>query len=140
MPTVQPFQYYSPLTIAPGESYHTNYIDIAMPPGKILIIEYVSGFGELPTGQKLTNVSVSTYQLPQPKDPEQLYEVPHFFIAMFTGNYQGTSDNYVVGACTRLYHSGERILLQANRNSTQGKATFNFALSGNFVDIPPVTS
>jgi hypothetical protein len=100
----------------------------------------VSGFGELPVGQKLTNVSVYTYQLPQPGDPAQLYEVPHFFIPMFTGNYQGTADNYAVGACTRLYHLGERILVQANRNSSQGKATFNFALSGCFVDIPPVAS
>ena len=137
---VQPFQCYSPVTIAPGESNHTNYIDIDIPAGKALVIEYVSGFGEIPVGQKLTNVSVVTYQLPQPADPAQLYEVPHFFIATFTGNYNGTVDNYVVGAPTRLYHSGERILVQANRNSTQGKATFNFALSGNFVDISPVAS
>jgi len=132
MPTAQPFQCYSPVTIAPGESYHINDIDIDVPAGKAVVIEYVSGYGEIPVGQKLTNVSVYTWQLPQ---PGQDYEVPHFFIPTFTGNYGGTVDNYVVSARTHLYHSTERIRVQANRNGTHHTAGFNFALSGYLVDI-----
>ena len=129
----QPFQCYSPVTIAPGESYHINDIDIDIPADKAVIIEYVSGYGEMPLSQKLTNVSVYTWQFPQ---RGQEYAVPHFFIPVFTGNYNGILDNYVVSARTFLYHSTERIRVQANRTGTHGTAGFNFALSGRFVDLP----
>jgi hypothetical protein len=128
--SIQPFQVYSPVTIDVGESYHINDIDV--PDGKTVVIEYVSGYGEIPVGQKLTNVSVYTWQSPQ---RGQAYQLPHFFIPTFTGNYGGTVDNYVVSAHTRLYHSTESIRVQANRNGTHGKASFNFALSGYLMDM-----
>jgi hypothetical protein len=133
-PAKQPVQFYKSIALAAGEDYKIGYIEVGQlidAAGKMLVIENVSGWGLLPINQKFTNISVYTYQPGGNR-------VPHFFVPTFTGNYNGTTDNYNISSPTRLYDCCETALwVQANRNAGSGTASFNFAISGHLVDLYP---
>ena len=137
-PARQPFQANSTVQLAPGADTATNFVPISG--SKELVIEYVSGFGEIPIGESLTNVSVCTSQRGSTPPNQSPPEVCHFFIPTVTGSYNGTVNNNVISAQTRIYGDACDfpcfVRVQANRNGTNGSGDFHFSISGYFVDVP----
>ena len=136
-PARQPFQIALLVQLDPGVAVADNLFPV--PDGKRLVIEYVSGFGEIPIGQSLTNVSVSTSVRGDTPPNQSPPVVSHFFVPTVTGSYNGTVNNNVISAQTRFYSDGCNgcyVQVQANRNGTNGSADFHFSIAGYLVDIP----
>ncbi|HWN99211.1 MAG TPA: hypothetical protein VNS63_08075, partial [Blastocatellia bacterium] len=116
-PALQPFVA-TLLSVNPNTSFFT------VPSGKRLVIEYVSGQGTLPTGDKLLfvrlqiNTGGST--------------VFHRFLPVLTGT-EGNVDVFLVSQQTRLYaEPGSSVILSGPPANT----IFSVTVSGYLVDIP----
>ena len=138
-PARHPFQTGAVVQLAPGAAEATTGFPV--PAGKEFVIENVSGFGEIPIGESLTNVSVCTATRGITPPNQSPPEICHFFVPTVTGSYNGTVNNNVVSAQTRLYSDGCdfsacQVRVQANRNGTSGSGDFHFSISGYLVDIP----
>jgi hypothetical protein len=138
-PARHAFQIAVAVQLAPGLAEATAGFPV--PGGKELVIENVSGFGEIPIGESLTNVSVCTAVRGITPPNQGPPEICHFFVPTVTGSYNGTVNNNVVSAQPRLYSDGCdfsncQVRVQANRNGTSGSGDFHFSISGYLADIP----
>ncbi|HEV8482231.1 MAG TPA: hypothetical protein VGV87_01625 [Blastocatellia bacterium] len=98
-----------------------------VPAGKRLVIEHVSADCEIPTGQRLLNVSITI--LPFPKVGLQL-------IPVFVGTYFG-ADRFLVSQAVRTYgHPGSSVELSGLRNNFPGSGFCDFSFSGFLVNLP----
>ena len=91
--SIQPFQFSGSIDIDNGQFGGSETLDI--PSGKELVIEYFSAEADLPAGQKLLELNVTTTVGGN--------TVPHSFIPTFTGSFLPASavDIFVASAPTR---------------------------------------
>ena len=126
--SIQPFQFSGSIDIDNGQFGGSETLDV--PSGKELDIEYFSAEADLPAGQKLLELNVTTTVGGN--------TVPHSFIPTFTGSFLPASavDIFVASAPTRLYSDSGAgsVRLEASRNATSLGGDVNFRLSGYLVD------
>ena len=131
---IQPFQFSGSIDIDDGQLGGGETLDV--PSGKELVIEYFSAEADLPSGQKLLELTVGTTVGGN--------TVTHSFIPTFTGFTGGpvpmfgsTIDIFVASALTRLYSDGGvgSVTLGASRNATSLGGDVNFRLSGFLVNV-----
>jgi hypothetical protein len=112
----------------------TDSNSFAVPSGKRLVIEYVSGGGFISTGQKFLEVGFLFTAL---IDGDRA-GVQHHFVPVFTGT-QNTGMNqfdvYAVSQQTRIYVEPGG-LVQGFLEKTSGVAGVSFTVSGYLVDVP----
>jgi hypothetical protein len=103
---------------------------IPVPDGKRLIIEYVSAHVLLPTGQNLSQISIST----QIKETT----VQHSLVRNEHGAHLSSSNNlFTVGQSLRLYaDGGTPIIFSLVRNSTVSSPGYGLTVSGYLVNLP----
>ncbi len=125
-PARQPFQVQVVGDFADGASTTGDIPITTVPAGKLLVIEYVSLFGSMLTGQQLVRARLQTGNPP-------VYSELRFNIQ--GGNVEVTRD-YFVGS--QFYAQPGPISCFAERNSTAGAnpASVTFTVSGYFVDCP----
>jgi hypothetical protein len=103
---------------------------IPVPDGKRLVIEYVSAHVPLPTGQNLSQISVST----QIKETT----VQHSLVRNEHGSHLSTSTNlFTVGQSLRLYaDGGTPIIFSLARNANTDSSGYGFTVSGYLINLP----
>jgi hypothetical protein len=129
-PARQPFEAQVMGGFADGAST-TGEISIAtVPAGKRLVIEYVSVFGAMLTGQKMVSVEID-------------FRVSvngnyHHEVEPQGSNADGTLDYFIASALVRSYVNPGPISCFAERNSFAGANpnSVTFTISGYFVDCP----
>lgn len=125
-PANQPYQKAFPFLIQQG----SNFADqaFAVPVGKRLVIEYVSGQFEISTGQ-LPVVTIVTFI-----NGEQF---THFVVLNRLGVSGGILDKFVIGQPLTLYADPQStVAIALSRNAVDGIAQGSVAVSGHFVDVP----
>ena len=106
------------LSVNPNTSFFT------VPSGKRLVIEYVSGQGTLPAGDKLLFVRLQV--------ETQGSIVLHRFLPVLTGT-EGNVDVFLVSQQTRLYADpGSTVIL----SGPPANVIFSVTVSGYLVDVP----
>jgi hypothetical protein len=122
----------------PARQPFTNVVSdnhsFTVPPGKRLVIEYVSGGGFISTGQKFLEVGFLFTAL---IDGDRA-GVQHHFVPVFTGTQNtGTNlfDIYAVSQQTRIYVEPGG-LVEGFLEKTSGVAGVSFTVSGYLVDVP----
>jgi hypothetical protein len=127
----EPFQVNELRTLEPGDTGGT-FARIALPAGKLYVIEYLSASISLPVGQRVTLVMVDTHT--RASGFRRTY-----FLATRTSNREpgsGRVDTWVASQPTRLYAerpdrpSYDSIFLGIGRDKDDGQARFDIALSG----------
>jgi hypothetical protein len=99
----------------------------AVPPGKILVIEHVSVWTRMLTGQRMVRASVRTTSNGQ--------QVTHDIRPAFVGADSGPADVHLASEDLRLYADpGTTVLLLVERNTTDGGAPVEMGVSGYLVD------
>jgi hypothetical protein len=127
-PARQPFQTSMSLTMNDGFGNNGRSFEFDVPAGKRAVVEYFSAFFQLPTGQKLTRLIVTT---------NYYGGVFHDFGTTYTGTSAGF-DTFVTSQQTRLYADavGGRIFVNAYRTDSIGTASGSVSISGYLVDVP----
>ena len=114
-----PFQAHVEITLAPGQGGENGWV--AVPKGKSLVIDYVSGEAFMPTGQKaLFSILVD----------QGSGAVRHYLGTHAVGAF-GPSDYFWVSTPSKFYaKGGTKVDLRADRDIATGTATFRLSLSG----------
>jgi hypothetical protein len=128
-PTRQPFQTGTGLHMDQGVG-ETGFDFTTVPAGKRLIIDYVSVFGIMPTGEKLVSAEILLIQ------PDHVSYLQSFFrISAQGADYFG--DYFVASDQVRLYADpGTTVRAHVRRDDASGAAQVSFLISGHFVDLP----
>ena len=124
-----PFQQQIDLSIYEGGK--ASSVPVAVPAGKVLVIEFVSLASVLPPGQKLT-ASIGTTV----KGSRATYVLPSTTCDSAVDGSDAVCANQVM----RVYADGGSIIdLMVVRNSTKGASQVGLAISGYLVDVPQVS-
>jgi hypothetical protein len=115
-----PFQHALNLTMNAGESF--SFAQVAIPAGKLLVVEYVSGLATLPSGQQMKWLYINTA-------PTSLFE----HILPF--NLQSASQIFIASGPVRMYLMGG-LEIGVARNGTAGSAPVEASITGYLVDAP----
>lgn len=115
------------------QSSNPNNRSFQVPLGKRLVIEYVSGIGQMRSGQKILAVSLQTNLV---LNGQQL-GVRHHFTPVLTGTQTfpiaGNLDTFVVSQQTRLY-AEQGSTVELSTEVTEEGFGFAITVSGYFVD------
>lgn len=126
-PEKQPFQAAVEIKLPPGTGGQNGFVPV--PEGKTLVIEYASGEGFLPTGQKCL-FSVITSLQGEPVGTR------HYLESAPLGKF-GAPDYFRAGQVVRLYAaSGTTVMLRADRDIATGDGLVRMSISGHLVDVP----
>jgi hypothetical protein len=135
-PARHPYHVQAVLTFGANSAQEFQNIELPNAADQVFVIEFVSEICFVPTGQKLTNVTLNTAI-----EGDQ-FAVSNYFPPVFTGTFSGTTDEFSANSITRLYHlaktGGTPLSLQINRNGTgnvQGHC--NITLNGYLIDPNP---
>jgi len=121
----EPFQQEVELSIGPANS--AAYASISVPSGKRLVIEYLSLFGDLPAGQKLS-VSLATIV----SGLRASYR-PQILTQDAGDGTLSVSANQVM----RVYGDpGTIVSINATRNSSSGSSPLTVSVSGYYINLP----
>ena len=124
-PTRQPFHAEVVGGFADGASTTGDITIATVPAGKRLIIEYVSGFGEMLGNDSLVSLAVDQF---------------HLRITRQGSNADGSRDYFVASQLVRMdfSHPGEAVSVLGERDSNLGEnpSSVTFTISGYFVDCP----
>lgn len=131
-PARQPFHAQVMGGFADGASTTGDIILTTVPDGKQLVIEYVSIFGAMITGQQMIDASVKFHS-----GFYDEYDFHHLMNESRT-NVAGTLDYFVASGPVRFYSGPGPVYCFAERNSTTGANpnSVTFTVSGYFVDCP----
>lgn len=99
-----------------------------VPAGKRLVIETVSGNGNIFSGQKFLALSINT------TNSVGGSQMPHYFTPVFTGT-QGSFDFYSFNQSVRIYADPQTNIV-LSRNTTSGNVNIGITVSGYYVDVP----
>ena len=125
-PATQPF-------VEVLQSSNPNNRSFQVPLGKRLVIEYVSGVGQIRSGQKILAVSLQTGLVIN----GQQIGVRHHFTPVLTGTKTfataGNLDTFVVSQQTRLY-AEQGSTVELSTEVTEEGFGFTVTVSGYFVD------
>ncbi len=123
---MQPFQAAVEIKLPNGFGGENGFV--AVPKGKRLVIEYVSGEAFLPTGQKgLFSVIVSLQG--------QTTGTRHYLASTPMGKF-GAPDYFRAGQVVRLYADpGTTVMLRIDRDIATGEGLARMSLSGHLVDM-----
>jgi hypothetical protein len=125
-PVRQPF-------VAVLQSANPSNRSFQVPLGKRLVIEYVSGIGQMRSGQKILTVSLQTELVLN----GQQIGVRHHFTPVLTGTktfpIAGNLDAFVVSQQTRLY-AEQGSTVELSTDVTEEGFGFTVTVSGYFVD------
>ncbi|MGB8910102.1 MAG: hypothetical protein WCC84_15260 [Candidatus Cybelea sp.] len=100
---------------------------VAVPSGKRLVIEYVSGEAFLPTGQTCLFSVITTIG-------GASVGTSHYLVSYAMGNF-GAPDCFVAGQVVRLFADpGTTVMLRADRDAASGAGIARMSLSGQLVD------
>ena len=126
-PARQPFQASVILNFATTDTVATNTLEV--PTGKELVIEYVSMFADLPTGNTLLELVVSTFQ--------GASSIEHYFSPRLQGT-QGMIDIYLISQQTRLYADPglAKVSFVAIRTASNSTGQVGATVSGYLVGVP----
>ena len=120
------------LTFGAASAQEFEHVDLSSQMGQIFVIEFVSSICFVPTGQKLTNITLFTGLA------GDQFPAPSYFPPVYTGTFSGATDEFSASTLTRLYHlvqpNTDPISLQINRNSTAGVGHCDITLSGYLLD------
>jgi hypothetical protein len=99
-------------------------IGFTVPSGKRLVIQFVSMFAELPSGQQLTDASIQVTPGP----------FSYFLVPTFTGT-SGLTDTFAVSQDLTVYaNAGDFVSLSARRNLTADTFTLRGSASGYLIN------
>jgi hypothetical protein len=115
------------LNFGATDTVATNTLDV--PTGKELVIEYVSLFADLPTGNTLLELVVSTFL--------GASSIEHYFSPRLQGT-QGMIDIYLIGQQTRLYADpgSAKVSFVAIRTASIMTGQAGATISGYVVGVP----
>ena len=114
------------VTIADGRAGKNCMLFIEVPAGKRLVIEHVSMWANLPTGQKPISVHIT--------DTRNFLQ---YLVSFPQGSHPAGRDYYVASQAIRQrVPPGERVCLSFQRNSTADEATVIWGVSGYFINYP----
>lgn len=123
------------LTMNATSAQDFEHVDLSSHMGEIFVIEVVSSICFVPTGQKVTNIVLTTGLA------GDQFSVPTYYPPAYTGTFSGTTDEFSATTLTRVYHlvqpNTDPISLQVNRNSTAGASHCDVTLSGYLLDPNP---
>jgi len=123
-PAFQPFQKQEQLAFVIGVT--DRLVNIPVPAGKRLVIEFVSFQCLLPIGQNPTNNSIRLNNA-----------VTHFFLTPLQGAASSSFNVFMCSTPTRLYcDPGSSVQVFAGRNTGESAATVNVSISGHYVNVP----
>jgi hypothetical protein len=126
-PEKQPFQAAVEINLPPGTGGENGFVQV--PKGKRLVIEYASGEGFLPTGQKCLFSVITSLQ-------GQATGTRHYLESTPMGKF-GAPDYFRAGQVVRLYADpGTTVMLRADRDVTTGQGLVRMSLSGHLVNVP----
>jgi hypothetical protein len=101
---------------------------VAVPAGKRLVIEYVSGEAFVPTGQKAVFSVITTIG-------GASTGMRHYLHTDAMGSF-GAPDYFRAGQVVRLYADpGTGVMLRADRDAATGDALARMSISGYFVNV-----
>jgi hypothetical protein len=127
-PAFQPFQLKQEFSYLEGTLGRAA--SVSVPPGKRLVIEFISVFAILPTGQNPTTNWIQVTNI-------NGISVNHYFSASFQGNYSATENIFVGSTPTRLYcNPGSTFQIFFRRNKDTGAGLAFVSLSGYYVNVP----
>ena len=102
---------------------------IAVPSGQRLVIEYASAFINVPTGQNIHQLDIST--------EIRGVRVQHYLTRNSNGSSFGGSDVFTAGQQLRLYADGDTaVIFDVARNAASGSGSLAVTVSGYLVKIP----
>jgi hypothetical protein len=131
-PARQPFQTGAGLHMDQGMG-ETTFNLTAVPAGKRLVIDYVSVFGVVPTGQKMVTAAILLIQ------PDLSFLQSYFRISSQgpCGISSGFGDCFVASDQVRLYADpGTTVRAYTQRDDASGAGQVTFFVSGYFVNLP----
>ena len=124
-PDLQPFQERVEFTLEPGVGAWAGFV--AVPAGKRLVIEYISGQAFLPIGQKATFSVLLSLQ-------GQATDTWHFLESSSVGTIGG-EDCFQCGRPVRLYADAETsVTLRTDRDVAVGTGISRMTLSGYLIN------
>jgi|SRR5262249_54854649 len=124
-PARQAFQ--TDLTVLMREGISSDDAGMMVPAGKRLVIEYVSGRAELPAGQFLNTVALSTHVSSS--------QVVHYVQPTLLGA-NPTDAFFSIGQLVKIYADpGIEVHFILRRSSSTGSASARVSLSGYLVDL-----
>jgi hypothetical protein len=102
---------------------------IAVPSGQRLVIEYASAFINVPVGQNIHQLDITT--------EIRGVRVPHYLTRNSNGTSFGGSDVFTAGQQLRLYADGDTaVIFDVARNTATGSGSLTVTVSGYLVKIP----
>lgn len=102
---------------------------IAVPSGKRLVIEFASAFVNVPPGQNVFQIGLSTEIKGE--------RVQHFLSRDAQGPHAGGADTFTASQSLRLYADGDTsVIFSLARSSGAGSGGFAVTVSGYLIDIP----
>ena len=126
-PETHPFQAAVELSLPQGTGGQNGFVQV--PAGKRLVIEYASGVGFLPAGQKCLFSVITSLQ-------GQQTGTSHYLESTTVGKF-GAPDCFLAGQVVRLYADPETtVMLRADRDLATGQGTVRMSVSGHLVDVP----
>jgi hypothetical protein len=128
-PARQPFQRFLVKLMEIGESNAGDSIFFPIPPGKRLVIEFVTFIGGVPEGQNM-RVRIDCIGGGQ--------STAHHLTLTNDGPFdQGTDIFYKATQQMRAYADpGTNVYIRVIRNGTAGTSNLNISVSGHLVDVP----
>jgi len=126
-PAKQPFQAAVEINLPAGTGGQNGFVTV--PKGKRLVIEYASGEGFLPAGQKCLFSVITSLA-------GQATGTRHYLDSDALGKF-GAPDYFRAGQVVRLYaDSGTTVMLRADRDIAAGDGLVRMSISGHLVDVP----
>jgi len=102
---------------------------IAVPSGQRLVIEYASAFINVPTGQNIHQLDITT--------EIRGVRVPHYLTRNNNGTSFSGSEVFTAGQQLRLYADGDTaVIFDVARNAASGSGSLAVTVSGYLVKIP----
>lgn len=122
-PTAQPFQYQAVVELEDGQG--SGDVQIPVPEGKMLVIEYISVNGSAPSNHQIYASLLSRVR------PDDTYR-PHYI--QYTKQDYGSFNNYTANQQTRIYADAPSVTFRLQNIPATGSANFRCTISGYFVD------